>query len=192
MELVFATNNKHKLKEISALAGDHFTIRGLEEMGINEDIPEEQETLSGNASQKAWYIYNLTGANCFADDTGLEIDALDGRPGVISARYAGPACSPQDNMDKVLAEMEGNFNRKANFRTVISLIIDGTEYQFEGSVEGQILTERHGAEGFGYDPIFMPDGYNLSFAEMALADKNQISHRGRATQKLISFLKDLQ
>ena len=191
MELVFATNNKHKLKEISALAGEHFVIRGLEEMGICEEIPEEQETLSGNASQKAWYIYKLTGANCFADDTGLEIDALDGRPGVFSARYAGPACSPQDNMDKVLAEMHGNINRKANFRTVISLIIDGTEYQFEGAVDGQMLTERHGAEGFGYDPIFMPDGFTLSFAEMALADKNKISHRGRATQKLIAFLKDL-
>ncbi len=191
MELVFATNNKHKLEEISALAGEHFVIRGLEEIGIREDIPEEQDTLSGNASQKSWFIYDRTGVNCFADDTGLEIEALDGCPGVISARYAGTACSPQDNMDKVLAEMQGITNRAARFRTVISLIINGTEYQFEGIVEGTILTERHGDEGFGYDPIFMPDGFTQSFAQMPLSEKNKISHRGRATQKLIAFLKEL-
>lgn len=190
MELVFATNNKHKLEEISALAGEHFVIRGLEEIGISEEIPEEQDTLSGNASQKSWFIHDRTGVNCFADDTGLEIEALDSRPGVISARYAGSACSPQDNMDKVLAEMQGITNRAARFRTVISLIINGTEHQFEGIVEGKILTERHGDEGFGYDPIFIPDGFTQSFAQMPLSEKNKISHRGRATQKLIAFLKE--
>lgn len=188
MELVFATNNAHKLLEISALAGTHFVIRGLKEIGINEEIPEEQDTLSGNASQKAWFIYDRTGINCFADDTGLEIEALDGRPGVYSARYAGPDCSAQDNIDKVLAEMAHHTMRAARFRTVISLIIDGSEYQFEGTVEGSILSEQHGGEGFGYDPIFIPDGHSQTFAQMPLSVKNQISHRGRATQKLIAFL----
>jgi len=191
MELIFATNNKNKLKEINALAGTNFSIKGLHEMGIREDIPEEQDSLEGNARQKSQYIYDKLSVACFADDTGLEIDALNGRPGVYSARYAGPECSPEDNMQKVLAEMEGVYDRSARFRTVISLIIDGKEYQFEGMVEGEILTEKHGNEGFGYDPIFKPSGYSISFAQMPLSEKNTISHRGRATAKLIDFLQQI-
>jgi XTP/dITP diphosphohydrolase len=137
---------------------------------------------------KSWYIFNKYGKNCFADDTGLEIDALGGRPGVKSARYAGDDCNPENNIRKVLNELEGKENRRARFRTVISLIMNGKELQFEGTVEGNILLEKHGKEGFGYDPVFQPDGYNLSFAEMPPEEKNRISHRGRAVQKLIGHL----
>lgn len=190
MQLVFATNNKNKVKEISAVVGDKFTVVGLAEIGCNEDIPETNPTIEGNASQKAWFITNKYKVNCFADDTGLEIEALDGAPGVISARFAGPQCSAADNVAKVLSLMEGKTNRKACFRTIISLILDGTEYQFEGRVNGTILEAPRGGDGFGYDPIFMPENTNQSFAEMALDVKNAISHRGRATQKLLQFLKD--
>lgn len=189
MKLVFATNNKNKLAEIQTLVGDHFTILSLDDIGCNEDIPETQPTIEGNARQKAQYIHEKYKVDCFADDTGLEIDALNGAPGVISARYAGPACSPDDNMQKVLKLMTNEINRNAKFRTVISLFIDGHETQFEGDVNGIILTEKQGDKGFGYDPIFMPDGYNLSFAQLPMETKNQISHRGKATVKLIKHLK---
>jgi XTP/dITP diphosphohydrolase len=190
-ELVFATNNSHKLKEISEIIGDDFRIISLAEIGCSDEIPEDAETLEGNASIKALYVYHRFGRDCFADDTGLEIEALQGRPGVKSARYAGEDCNPENNIRKVLAELEGKTNRRARFRTVISLIRNGMEVQFEGCVEGVILFEKHGNGGFGYDPVFMPDGYDLSFAEMTPEEKNQISHRGRAMRKLTDHLKHL-
>lgn len=188
-ELVFVTNNLHKLKEISEIIGDEFRIISLAEIGCYDDIPEDAATLEGNASYKARYVYNKYGRDCFADDTGLEIDALEGRPGVRSARYAGEDCNPENNIRKVLSELEGKTDRQARFRTVISLIRKGIEVQFEGTVEGVILYEKRGKEGFGYDPVFLPDGYQLSFAEMPLEEKNKISHRARATRKLIDHLK---
>ncbi len=191
MEIIFATNNKNKLKEVSAILGENYQISTPKENGITEDIPEEQPTIEGNASQKSHYIYDRVHKNCFSDDTGLEIEALNGAPGVYSARYAGEHCSFDDNMNKVLQEMTGKTNRKACFRTVISLIIDGKEHQFEGRIDGEILCERQGKEGFGYDPIFRPNGYTESFAEMSIELKNKISHRGLATQKLEKFLKSL-
>ncbi len=186
--LIFATNNAHKLHELKEAIGGKFAIAGLSEIGCAEDIPETADTLEGNALQKARFIYDKYGKDCFADDTGLEIAALDGRPGVYSARYAGETANFEDNMNKVLAEMKGMSKRNARFRTVIALILDGVEYFFEGSVEGEILTEKHGREGFGYDPIFRPVGYDISFAEMPLSEKNRISHRGRAVQQLTAFL----
>lgn len=191
MELVFATNNRNKLEELQAILGDQFKLLSLKEIACNEDIPEEQPTLEGNASQKAFYVYNKYGFNCFADDTGLEIDALDGEPGVYSARYAGEEKSAEANMQKVLKKLHKQENRNARFRTVISLIIDGEEKQFEGKVEGCILEEKRGGSGFGYDPIFQANGFELTFAEMNLADKNKISHRGRAVQKLVEYIKIL-
>jgi XTP/dITP diphosphohydrolase len=187
-ELVFATNNPHKLKEINAIIGIRFRILSLADIGCNEEIVEDAETIPGNASLKSWYVYNKYGKDCFADDTGLEVDALAGRPGVKSARYAGDDCNPENNIRKVLEEIKGSQNRKARFRTVISLILGGKETLFEGIVEGAILEEKRGASGFGYDPVFLPDGYEMSFAEMPAEVKNQISHRGRATQKLIGYL----
>jgi XTP/dITP diphosphohydrolase len=192
MQLVFATNNKHKLEEISAMLDSRFSLQSLEEVGITEDIPEEEDTLEGNASAKARYVHRNTGANCFADDTGLEIESLDGRPGVKSARYAGPECISANNIKKVLAELDGVDNRKARFRTIISLILEGKEYQFEGIVNGKIINEERGSKGFGYDPVFIPDGYEETFAEMSLSLKNQISHRANALKKLVSFLLQLQ
>lgn len=191
MKLVFATNNQHKLKELQAILGDHFELLSLEDIGCFEEIPEEQPTLEGNARQKAEYIYEKYSYSCFADDTGLEIDALNGEPGVFSARYAGEAKNPQANMDKVLAKLKNTEHRKARFRTVISLVLDGEEKQFEGIVEGEITREKKGDSGFGYDPIFLPAGYEKTFAEMSLDDKNQISHRARAVQKLVEYLKTL-
>ncbi len=191
MKFVFATNNQHKLNELQAILGDHFELLSLEDIGCFEDIPEEQPTLEGNARQKAFYVYEKFGFPCFADDTGLEIEALNGEPGVYSARYAGEAKDPQANMDKVLTKLKNEDNRKARFRTVISLILDGEEKQFEGIVEGEIIREKRGDSGFGYDPVFLPVGYNKTFAEMSLADKNQISHRARAVQKLVEYLKTL-
>lgn len=191
MELVFATNNKHKLNELQAILGDRIKLLSLNEIGCDEDIPEEQETLEGNASQKAFYIYNKFGYNCFADDTGLEIEALNGEPGVYSARYAGEEKSAEANMDKVLAGLFKIKNRNARFRTVISLVINGNETQFEGVVDGKILDEKRGKSGFGYDPIFQPTGFSETFAEMNLTEKNKISHRGRAVEKLIQYLKTL-
>ena len=189
MELIFATNNKHKLEEIQALLGKEIKILQLSDINCTDEIPEDFFTLEENASQKAWYIYNKYKINCFADDTGLEIESLNGRPGVLSARYAGYKVSFDDNIDKVLSELGDIKNRKARFRTVISLIINGNEKQFEGIVNGVILTERHGTSGFGYDPVFLPDGYNESFAEMPLSEKNKISHRARAVTKLVEYLK---
>ncbi|HPX07079.1 MAG TPA: non-canonical purine NTP diphosphatase [Tenuifilaceae bacterium] len=187
-KLVFATNNLHKLQEVKPLLANKFNLLSLADIGFTEEIPEDFDTLELNASQKAWHIYNRFGIDCFADDTGLEVDALNGAPGVYSARYAGEQKNPQDNIVKLLAELNGVGNRKARFRTVISLVIGGNETLFEGVVEGVILTEKHGEAGFGYDPIFMPDGYNVSFAQMELDEKNAISHRGRAVSKLVSFL----
>jgi len=191
MELVFATNNQHKIKEISPLIENSFQLLSLADLSFFEEIPETQATLEGNASQKSHFIFDKFAVNCFADDTGLEIEALDGEPGVYSARYAGEGCNFQDNIDKVLLKMDGIINRKARFRTVISLILEGKEYFFEGYVNGIILTEKYGTDGFGYDPIFMPDGYSISFAEMTLEEKNRISHRSMAVGKLAVFLNTL-
>lgn len=189
MKLVFATNNKHKLEEIVKILGDRYEIVTLSEIGCLEDIPEEQPTLKGNALQKARYVKQHYGYDCFADDTGLEVEALDHRPGVYSARYAGPAKDSKANMRKVLKEMEGVQNRSACFKTVIALILQGREYCFEGKVEGEILGGPQGEAGFGYDPIFRPCGYTQSFAQMPMEEKNRISHRGRAVEQLAEFLK---
>lgn len=191
MKIVFATNNEHKLREIRQVLGEKFEIVSLNEIGFNEEIPETQDTLEGNSSQKANHIYDKFGLNCFADDTGLEVDSLNGEPGVYAARYAGSNPSFDDNMDKLLVNLKGIENRKAKFRTVISLIMDGDEKQFEGVVEGVILEEKTGIDGFGYDPIFKPDDYNESFAEMNSTLKNKISHRGRAVEKLEQYLNNL-
>ena len=188
MELIFATNNPHKSREIQALVPEKITILSLKDVNFQGDIPENQATLEGNAREKAFYIYERYRNNCFADDTGLEIDALNGEPGVYSARYAGADKDPQANMDKVLRELEGIPDRRARFRCVISLIIDGEEKQFEGVVNGQILQEKRGSEGFGYDPIFLPAGYDKTFAEMPLELKNKISHRSQAINKLAEYL----
>ena len=192
MKLVFATNNKHKLQELQAILGSHFNLLSLEDIDCYEDIPEEQPTLEGNAQQKAFYVYENYGFSCFADDTGLEVEALNGEPGVYSARYAGPRKDSNDNMQKVLSKLEKIKNRKARFRTVISLVINGKEEQFEGIVDGEILIVKKGNSGFGYDPIFRPNGFNKSFAEMKLSEKNKISHRGRAVQKLAEYLNSLE
>lgn len=188
-ELVFATNNKHKLQEVSEMLDGIVLIKSLNDIGLAGDIPETADTLDGNALQKAQWVYERTGLDCFADDTGLEVEALDGRPGVYSARYAGEHCSFDDNINKMLSEMQGKTNRRACFRTVICLIENGEPSYFEGRVDGQILTERYGKEGFGYDPIFMPDRFAVSFAEMPLEVKNHISHRGKAVAKLVEYLK---
>jgi len=188
--LVFATNNKHKLEEVRNLTGRGFNIVSLEEIGFTEDIPETEPTLEGNALLKARYVHSKYGHDCFGDDTGLEIDALDGRPGVYSARYGGKIHDFEANMDKVLEELKDNKNRAAQFRTVIALILDGEEFLFEGIVKGNMLTERHGSEGFGYDPIFQPEGCEHTFAEMTMQEKNSLSHRARAVAKLANFLKE--
>lgn len=195
MEIVFATNNLHKLEEISKMLLGKFRILGLKELGISEEIPEDHDTLEENASQKAWFIYRKTGRSCFADDTGLEVESLGGAPGVYSARYSRmgkilfPELSPAEgNIKKLLLEMKGADNRRARFRTVISLILEGAEHRFVGICEGQISEEPAGSEGFGYDPVFIPDSYSLSFAEMDLAEKNRISHRAKAVQALVQFL----
>lgn len=191
MEIVFASNNAHKLKEVSSKLPNHYQILSLRDVFGEVDIPETGTTLNENAAIKARYVYEKAGKNCFADDTGLEIEALNGEPGVYSARYAGEDCSFQDNMDKVLKNMQGTTNRNAKFRTVICLILDGKEYFFEGQVDGEMLTEETGNEGFGYDPIFRPNGFKESFAQMTLPQKNEISHRGKAVQKLVDFLSAL-
>jgi len=188
MKLVFATNNQHKLQELKQLLDGSIELLSLNDINCEEDIPENQETLEGNAAEKSFYIFNKFGLNCFADDTGLEIDALNGEPGVYSARYAGEEKSPEKNIELVLQKLSEIKNRKARFRTVISLVIDGIETQFEGVVEGHILEEKKGISGFGYDPIFQPDESTLSFAEMSMDEKNKISHRGRAVQKLVEYL----
>jgi XTP/dITP diphosphohydrolase len=189
MKLVFATNNKHKREEIrNILKHTNIEILCLKDIGITGDIPETSETLEGNALQKARYIFEKHHFNCFADDTGLEVDCLDGAPGVFSARYAGEACSFDDNINKLLKEMEGKKNRKACFKTVIALITDGKETLFYGKVFGEILYERKGIMGFGYDPVFQPDGCEKSFAEMLPEEKNSLSHRYHAIAGLKKFL----
>ena len=190
-QLVFATNNQNKLREISNIIGDRYELKTPAACGILEEIPEDQNTISGNASQKSHYIFDKIGVDCFADDTGLEVEALQGAPGVHSARYAGEQKNSEDNINLLLQNMAGVENRKARFKTVISLIIGGKEYQFEGIVNGFITTERHGTDGFGYDPVFRPEGYDVTFAEMSLEEKNRISHRGKAVAQLVDFLKTL-
>jgi len=193
MKIVFATNNKHKLEEIKDILGKDFEIVSLAEIGCHEDIPETGVTLQENARQKSTYVVEHYNQNCFADDTGLEVEALGGEPGVHSARYAeGTDHDSEANMRKLLTKLDGQTNRKACFRTVISLIIDGVEHQFEGKVEGRIATEKHGTEGFGYDPIFIPEGYDKSFAQLGEEIKNQISHRARAVKKLAEYLERLK
>ena len=188
MKLVFATNNAHKLEEIKEMLGSRHEIVSLKEIQCHEDIPEEQDTLEGNALQKARYIHAKYGLDCFADDTGLEIKALNNAPGVYSARYAGNAHDSEANMKKVLQEMQNIPERQARFRTVIALILGGKEYLFEGIVNGTIINEKRGESGFGYDPIFVPDTYSQTFAEMGNDIKNQISHRAEAVKKLTAFL----
>jgi XTP/dITP diphosphohydrolase len=188
MEIIFASNNAHKLEEVRSKLPKEFTVLSLKDVFGDVDIPETGTTLDENASIKSRYVFERTGKNCFSDDTGLEISALNGEPGVYSARYAGENCSFQDNMDKVLSKMKAEEKRSACFRTVISLILDGEEHFFEGRVDGEILTEEHGGDGFGYDPIFRPNGFVESFAEMTIDQKNEISHRGKAAQKLVEFL----
>jgi len=188
MELVFATNNQHKLTEIKNLLNKQFIVRSLEDIGCREEIPEEQSTLEGNALQKAQFVYSHYGLNCFADDTGLEVEALGGDPGVLSARYAGPGKNSDDNIRKLLDKLSEIKNRNARFRTVIALVIDGKEILFEGIAEGTILYQKKGENGFGYDPVFCPNGSTCSFAEMDMDTKNKISHRGFAFEKLVHFL----
>lgn len=187
--LVFATNNAHKVSEVKEILGDQFEIRTLSEVGIFDDIPETAETFQGNALQKARYIHDKLGVDCFADDTGLEVDILGGAPGVHSARYATDGHDFEANKKLLLKNMGDADNRKADFRTVVALILDGKEYLFEGRVDGTITREERGEGGFGYDPLFVPDGYDISFAEMSSGEKNAISHRGRAIQKLAEFLR---
>ena len=189
MKLVFATNNSNKLSEIQSLVPKGIEILSLTDINCKEELPETKPNLKGNALQKAKYVFDNYGFNCFADDTGLEVDALDGEPGVYSARYAGEDCKAEDNMKKVLEKLEGKINRTSKFRTVIALIINGTEILFEGECEGEITKTKSGEEGFGYDPIFTPKGYDITFAEMNKTEKGNISHRGKAVEKLIEFLK---
>lgn len=189
-KIIFATNNAHKLSEVQALLGDAFELVTLKECGITEDIPETAATLEGNALQKARYVFEKTGADCFADDTGLEVEALGGEPGVHSARYATDGHDFAANNRLLLKNLEGQSNRRARFRTVIALILEGKEYLFEGIVEGTIATSESGCEGFGYDPLFVPSGEIVTFAQMSAEAKNAISHRGRAVAKLVNFLKD--
>jgi len=188
MELVFASSNEHKVNEIRAIAGEAISLKSLNDIAFFDDIPETGSTFEENAGQKSRYIFERYYCDCFADDSGLEIDALNGEPGVYSARYSGSRDFEQ-NMQLVLDRLDGETNRNARFRTVISLILNGKEHLYEGSIEGKITQQRSGSKGFGYDPIFQPDGYEISFAEMDPAEKNRISHRAIAVAKLISFLK---
>lgn len=188
MKLVFATNNEHKIGEINNYLAGRYKILTLRDVNINEDIPENEDSLEGNAMSKARYVYDKTGMNVFADDTGLEVRALGNSPGVKSARYAGDTRSSEDNINKLLHELGNSDDRKARFRTVIALILEGREHLFEGIVEGVIITERRGSSGFGYDPVFVADGMQSTFAEITLDEKNSISHRARAMQKLSRFL----
>ncbi len=193
MNIIFATGNKHKLQEAQQILGPEFTLRTSAESGITEDIPETSDTLKGNAIQKAMYIWDRLHTNCFADDTGLEIDALNGAPGVYSARYAGEKCSFQDNIVKVLKELEGvPAPRTARFRCVVALVVDGQITTFDGVVEGEITLEPRGNGGFGYDPIFKPQGYDRCFSELSADEKNSISHRGMAMKLLSEHLKTIK
>ncbi|MEN8124527.1 MAG: non-canonical purine NTP diphosphatase [Bacteroidota bacterium] len=189
MKIVFATNNKNKAEEIKALLPDHIEILSLKDIGCTEEIEETEDTIEGNAKLKANYITKNYGYDCFADDTGLEVDALDGAPGVYAARYAGENVTYEDNLQKLLYEMQNKTDRKARFRTVIALNLKDKQYLYEGICKGKILYQKQGGKGFGYDPIFQPDGFDRSFAEMSLEEKGKISHRGIATRALIKFLK---
>ena len=192
-KLVFATNNAHKLSEVSAILGDKIELLSLNDIDCQDDIPETADTLEGNALMKARYIYNKYQQNCFADDTGLEVEALNGAPGIYSARYAeGESHNSEANMKKLLANLEGETNRKAQFRTVVAVIIDGKEHLFEGVVKGNIIENKRGTTGFGYDPIFVPEEHNKTFAELGDEAKNRISHRSRAVEKLCKFLTLIQ
>lgn len=188
MQLVFATNNLNKLKEVQSLIPEHITLLSLKDIGCFEDVPETQNTIEGNAIQKAAYIKAHYGYDCFADDTGLEVEALNGEPGVFSARYAGEQRDANDNMNKLLAELSSKNNRKAQFKTVIALQINGKTKSFTGICEGEITTTKHGEKGFGYDPIFKPNNFSETFAEMSLELKNKIGHRGKAVSLLVDFL----
>ena len=197
MRLIFASNNQHKIEELKAFAGkesDSYQIEivSLKDAGIDIDIPEPHDTLEENASEKSWTIYKLTGKDCFSEDTGLEIEALNGEPGVKSARYAGDNRSFKDNIEKVLNKLANQANRNARFRAVISLIIEGNETQFEGICNGKIIDTPQGTEGFGYDPIFIPNGSKRSFAEMSIEEKNRFNHRTKAAAKLVAFLQNMK
>lgn len=190
MQLVFATNNLNKLKEVQTLMPQHIKLLSLADIACNEDIPETQSTIKGNAIQKAEYLKTHYGYDCFADDTGLEVKALNGEPGVYSARYAGPQRSAEDNTNKLLRELKDKSRRDAQFKTVIALHLNGERHKFTGICRGKITKEKHGSGGFGYDPIFKPKGYDKTFAEMSLEEKNAIGHRGKAVRKLIHFMKN--
>lgn len=188
MKICFATNNRKKIEEVKAAIGPEFELVSLHEIGCFEELPETGDTLDHNAFQKARYVKEHFGVDCFADDTGLEVEALNGAPGVYSGRFAGEPRSDERNIDLLLEKMEGKTNRKARFRTVIALILEGKEYQFEGIAKGEILNRRVGEKGFGYDPVFRPIGFDRTFAELSLEEKNEISHRGKAVKSLIEFL----
>lgn len=188
MEICFATNNTNKINEIRRLLPGHIRLVSLADIGCTEELREDQQTLEGNSHQKAGYVYKKYDISCFADDTGLEVFALDGEPGVRSARYAGETRSNEDNINLLLKNLEGKENRSAQFRTVVTLILNGKTRQFEGIVKGEIIGERVGDDGFGYDPVFKPKGFNKTFAQMTIEEKNRISHRGIAIRKLIEYL----
>lgn len=192
VKLIFSTNNQHKITEIREVIGSSFELLTLQEAGIDIDIPEPYDTLEENASAKSKTIFDLTKTACFSEDTGLEVNALNGRPGVKSARYAGDDKSFDKNIDKLLAELADKTDRSARFRTVISLLLDQKEHLFEGICEGRIISERKGTKGFGYDPVFVPNGSQNTFAEMEIAEKNRFSHRKKATEKLVAFLNELE
>lgn len=191
MKLIFATHNKNKAKEVKSLMPSFIELLSLDDINFHDEIDETASTLEGNALLKAKTIFEKTGINCFADDSGLLVDALNGEPGVYSARYAGEQKNDQDNMKKLLHELNDKPNKNAHFKTVMALIIDGKEHLFEGKIEGKIITEKLGSNGFGYDPIFVPDGYNETFAQLDSETKNKISHRARALQKMLGFLKTI-
>ena len=191
MKLIFATQNQNKVNELKLLMPNTIDLLSLKDINCSDDIPETAPDLQGNASQKSAYVVNKFNVNCFADDTGLEVEALNNEPGVFSARYAGEQKDSNDNMDLILANLKNKTNRKAKFRTVISLVIDGKEHLFEGEAKGEIIAQKCGIDGFGYDPIFKPEGYDITFAEMSMAEKNKISHRGIAVRKLVDYLATL-
>lgn len=191
MKLCFATNNAHKIEEVAALLGQPFQLQTLEQIGCLVDIPETGDTLEANSLLKAQYVYARYGIDCFADDTGLEVAALNNAPGVISARYAGDHKNSQDNINLLLSNLRGHANKTAQFRTIVTLILGGEVHQFEGIVEGKIITEQRGNLGFGYDSVFVADGHSRTFAEMTLTEKSNLSHRARAVEKLVGFLRSL-
>lgn len=187
-KIVFATGNANKVKEIKSQLEGEIELLNLKDINCAEELPENQDTLEGNAEEKALYVYNTYGVDCFSEDTGLEVEALNGEPGVYSARYAGESKDAHDNMNLLLEKMEGIENRKARFKTIIAIVEGGKVTQFEGIVNGEILTKKSGVEGFGYDPIFKPNEFDVSFAEVTVEQKNQVSHRGRAVRKLLGYL----